>query len=143
LLGRSAPTESASGQSLYPYVYVEDDGTARELHAAERAYLETEFEGADGARPYIKWRYKSRDGWGELGGYLRRSKLPAGMSIKPAPLDDPYPPLDRDGYIQLLRAEGFEVTENPDGTFTSGRIIHHWVGPDGEEAGDAESPKPR
>jgi len=39
---------------LYPYIYVNADGTARELHAGERAYLEMEFKGGDGAMPYIK-----------------------------------------------------------------------------------------
>jgi hypothetical protein len=34
----------------YPYVYVNADGTARELHASEQKYLEAEFKGGDGAR---------------------------------------------------------------------------------------------
>lgn len=85
LLARAAPAETESGQSPYPFVYVEVDGTARELHADERAYLETDFEGGDGARPYVKSKYEQRDGSGGLSGYLRRSKLPAGASIKPNP----------------------------------------------------------
>lgn len=127
LFVRSARTETASGERLYPYVYVEVDGTARELHAGERTYLETEFEGADGARPYAKSSYKQRDGWGELSGYLKRSKLPAGTSVKPAPVEDPSRPLSWDEYIQDLRAKGLEVTESPDGTFTEGRVVHHCV----------------
>lgn len=71
--------------SDYPFVYVEVDGSARELRTDERAYLETEFEGADGARPYIKTKYEQLDGWGKLSGYLYRSELPAGLSVKPAP----------------------------------------------------------
>ena len=124
------PTETAAGENLHPYVYVEVDGTARELHSEERTYLETEFEGADGARPYIKSNYKQRDGWGELSGYMKRSKLPPGTSIKAAPLEDPSMPLSRDEYIEDLRAKGLEVTENPDGSFTAGRVVHHWVGED-------------
>ena len=62
---------------LYPYIYVNADGTARELHASERRYLETEFSGGDGAAPYIKDRYDEPNGWGELKGYLKRSELPA------------------------------------------------------------------
>jgi hypothetical protein len=111
----------------YPYVYVEADGTARDLHAGERAYLETEFEGADGARPYIKGTYQQRDGGGDLSGYLKRSKLPAGVLVRPAPLDDPSKPLNRDEYIDSLRAKGEEVAQNADGTFVSGRITYHWV----------------
>ena len=48
------------------YVYVLANGTARELHADERQYLETEFQGGDGAMPYIKASYEARDGWGEI-----------------------------------------------------------------------------
>jgi hypothetical protein len=43
---------------LYPYVYVNADGTARELHPSEQKYLETEFKGGGGAAPYVK-----RAGW--------------------------------------------------------------------------------
>ena len=35
----------------YPYVYVNADGTARELHPGERAYLEAEYQGGGGRRP--------------------------------------------------------------------------------------------
>jgi len=45
----------------YPYIYVNADGTARELHAGERAYLETEFKGGDGAMPHIKDSYEKRN----------------------------------------------------------------------------------
>jgi hypothetical protein len=48
----------------YPYVYVNADGTARELHANEQKYLETDFKGGDGAAPYVKSSYQERDGWG-------------------------------------------------------------------------------
>ena len=145
LLARAAATETESDQSPYPFVYVEADCTARELHADERTYLETDFEGGDGARPYIKSKYEQRDGSGDLRGYLRRSKLPAGASIKPAPLDDPSKPLDRDECIALLRAKGLEVTENlevienDDGRFTSGRIVHGSVDREGAEEGVGES----
>ena len=55
------------------------DGTARELHASERQYLETEFRGGDGAMPYIKNSYSERDGWSEISSYL------SGRSSPPAP----------------------------------------------------------
>ena len=58
----------------YPYIYVNPDGTARELHANERKYLETPFKLGDGNTPYIKIDYDARDGWGEIRGYLERSK---------------------------------------------------------------------
>ena len=55
---------------LYRYVYINADGTARELHADERAWLETEYTLGDGAMPSIKDSYEERNGWGELNGYL-------------------------------------------------------------------------
>jgi hypothetical protein len=44
----------------YPYIHVEKDGTARELHASEREYLETPFLFGDGGRPYVKSSYEER-----------------------------------------------------------------------------------
>src|SRR5689334_767250 len=50
----------------YPYVYVNDDGSVRELHPSERIYLETSFSPFDGARPYTKDSYVMKDGWGSI-----------------------------------------------------------------------------
>jgi hypothetical protein len=104
--------------ALYPYVYVIADGTACELHASERQYLETEFSGGDGAMPYIKSSYSERDGWGEITGYLERSELPAGTVIHHAPAEDPRRPLSKTEYIAWLRNKGVEVIENSDGSMT-------------------------
>ncbi|MGG8497848.1 hypothetical protein ACQY1Q_15660 [Tenacibaculum sp. TC6] len=41
----------------YEFVYVENDGTIRELDKDEIEYLQTEFKPTDGARPYIKSKY--------------------------------------------------------------------------------------
>ena len=73
----------------YPYVYINANGIARELHRSERDYLQTPFIGADGARPYVKWRYMQKNGWGELTGFLKRTKVPRRVEIGPAPVDDP------------------------------------------------------
>ena len=102
----------------YPYLYVNADGSARELHPNERNYLETPFDPFDGNRPYTKDSYSQKDGWGEIKGFLKRSALPPGTQVFPAPIEDPSPPLDREGHIQFLRDKGMEVTENSDGTFT-------------------------
>ncbi|HXX08915.1 MAG TPA: hypothetical protein VEJ43_12710 [Pseudolabrys sp.] len=102
----------------YPYVYVNADGSARELHASERKYLETEFTGGDGAMPYIKVNYDQRDGWGEISGYLERASLPAGVTVAAAPVDDPHRPLNKDDFTDLLRKKGAEVVENADGSLT-------------------------
>jgi hypothetical protein len=101
----------------YPYINVNADGSARELHPNERNYLETPFDPFDGGRPYIKDSYSAKNGWGEIMGFLERSKLPLGTQVQPAPAEDPSKPLTREDQIQFLRDKGMEVIENSDGTF--------------------------
>lgn len=72
-----------SASAGYEYVVVEKDGSAREVTADERDYLETEFSPADGARPYVKFRYESLDGWGSRQGFLLRRQLPRKIPIAP------------------------------------------------------------
>ena len=69
----------------FRYVFVNPDGSARELSADEQEYLNTEFSGGDGARPYIKIRYESLTPDGRMIGFLERRQLPAGIEIQPAP----------------------------------------------------------
>ena len=99
----------------YPYVYINADGTARELHPDERAWLETEYKGGDGARPYIKDSYDERNGWGERNGYLRRASLPAGTPLADAPAQNPIRPMSPKELIAWLRSKGMRVTENGGG----------------------------
>jgi hypothetical protein len=80
---RARPRRPAD--SGFPYVYVEEDGGARELAADEREHVETEFHPADGGRPYLKSWYASRTPDGRLAGYLPRRKLPRDIEIRPAP----------------------------------------------------------
>jgi hypothetical protein len=105
-----------SGIDPYPYVYVNANGTARELHPGERDYLETRFQGGDGNRPYVKSRYSQRNGWGEISGFLKRARLPRGIVIESAPSENPSNPLTKLEQIQFMRDKGLVVTENPDGT---------------------------
>ena len=105
----------------YPYLYVNADGSARELHPDERDLLETPFYPADGARPYVKSNYSQKNGWGEITGFLERSKLPRGTQILAAPEDAPRAPLTKEDHIQFLRAKGMEVIENSDGSITARR----------------------
>jgi hypothetical protein len=101
----------------YPYIHVNDDGSARELRRTEREHLETPFLGADGGRPYVKWRYSQRNGWGDMGGFLKRTKLPKGMIVGPAPIGEP----ERDSKAETIwraRGMGCEVLENDNGSYT-------------------------
>ena len=66
------------------FVYVNEDGSARELDADECAYLATAFHAGDGARPYIKSRYDARTPDGRLVGLLERSELPVHIQVNSA-----------------------------------------------------------
>lgn len=57
------------------FVYMNDDGSTRELLPDEAEYLATAFHPADGGRPYIKAAATTRTPDGRLGGFLRRSAL--------------------------------------------------------------------
>ena len=67
----------------FEFVFVNDDGSARELDDDEIEYLSTDFHPADGGRPYIKLDYEDRTPDGMLHGYLRRRQLPVRVSITP------------------------------------------------------------
>ena len=104
----------------YPYVYVNADGGARELHQGERDYLETRFQPGDGNRPYIQERlFVKRNGWGDVAGFLKRSEVPKEIVIQAAPAENPSKPMAKSDQIRFLRDKGVVVTENPDGTFTA------------------------
>ena len=100
----------------YRYVYVNAEGTARELHSNERQYLETEFIHGDGAAPYVKDSYAERNGWGEIRGFLERSKLPGGTPVQEAPKEDPSRRLSAAEYAEWLLGKGVTITENRDGS---------------------------
>jgi hypothetical protein len=69
----------------FRYVYVNRDGSARELTADEQEYLSEKFSGGDGGRPYIKFRYESLTPDGRISGFLERRQLPARIEIQPQP----------------------------------------------------------
>jgi hypothetical protein len=88
-------------------VWIDIDGSARELTDAEKHYVDTEFSPFDGARPYIKSGYWELNGWGDLSGYLGRNELPDGVSINPAPPSIPFeektPQAVADAILRLIR----------------------------------------
>jgi hypothetical protein len=90
-------------------VWINDDGSARELTEADKKYVDTDFSPFDGARPYVKPTYQSRNGWGAIKGYLERDKLPNDVPVNPAPATDPSPqtPQAVAGQIlELIRKRG-------------------------------------
>jgi hypothetical protein len=88
---RLAPTSRLSGpigqKPSEVLVWINDDGSARELSEAEKTYVDAEYSPFDGARPYIKSHYAQRNGWGELSGYLPRKDVPDREPIGPAPAE--------------------------------------------------------
>jgi len=67
--------------SEFEYVHVEEDGSVRELSREERGYLREKFSPMDGARPYVKFKYKSKTPDGKLWGFLYRKDVPKNMEI--------------------------------------------------------------
>jgi hypothetical protein len=88
-------------------IYVENDGSARELTDGEKRYVDTPFSPLDGARPFIKSSYHQRNGWRELRGFLDRRNLPGGIAIGPAPVEPPpgpsTPQAVADSMLELVR----------------------------------------
>ncbi|NNE82418.1 MAG: hypothetical protein HKN28_00450 [Alphaproteobacteria bacterium] len=109
-----SPRSNAPG---FTFVYVNQDGSARELSPGERTYLSEEISGGDSGRPYIKSGYTSRDGWGSLSGFIERHKLPAHIKILPV-----HPHFDARvedlGFDKLdaHRAAGDIIETNADGS---------------------------
>lgn len=69
----------------FRYVRINEDGSARELDEDEMDYLNTDFEGGDSGRPYIKENYRFLTPDGKMHGYLWRCHLPKGVPIDPPP----------------------------------------------------------
>ena len=107
--------------SASPYIYVNHDGTARELSPDEREYLQTEFEPGDGARPYVKGAHGTRDGRGIMAGFMLRSRLPEGVEVRR--VNPRYDEVVREnevhpmeGSVRVSERAGIVVTRLPDGS---------------------------
>ena len=101
------PTGTTTPKPSEVLIWINADGSARELTEADKQYVDTEFSPFDGARPYIKSHYEQRNGWGELTGYLHRKQVPAGIAINPAPLESsaqhPTPQAVEESLLGLVR----------------------------------------
>lgn len=69
-------------KSKFEFVYVNQDGTARELSPEERAYLCEFFDPFDGGRPYIKASYNCVDGYGSPSGFIELKNVPSNITIQ-------------------------------------------------------------
>lgn len=70
----------------YRFVYIEKDGSVREVTALERLYLQTEYSGGDGARPYVMTSFPAL-GSGSSG-FCFRQFVPEGVKIREAAQSD-------------------------------------------------------
>ena len=99
------------------YVYVNQDGSVRELSNDERQCLAQRFEPSDGNRPYTKASYEAQDGWGSISGFLPRNKLPPHIAVEP--INPSYVAPEYDWFRQHIEDServGDIVTKNPDGS---------------------------
>ncbi len=101
------------------FVYVNQDGSLREVSPGEQAYLSEEFSGGDSGRPYIKSVYESTDGWGSQSGFIERRCVPVRIRIFPV-----HPDYDQRekalgfDWLDSSRAVGDILQKNPDGSIT-------------------------
>lgn len=65
--------ETQAKQDPYPYIYMEEDGSFRELTDDEKTYLEEKFHPADGGRPYVKFRKAEKTSDGKNSGFIKRT----------------------------------------------------------------------
>jgi hypothetical protein len=103
----------------FKFVYVNQDGSVRELSPREQAYLSEEFSGGDSGRPYIKSRYGSSDGWGSQSGVMKRRRVPSPITI--LPVHPNYDALEKAIEHDMLgshRAAGDIIQTNDDGSIT-------------------------
>jgi hypothetical protein len=106
-------------EGAFEYVYVNQDGSVRELSPNEQAYLEEEFSPFDGARPYIKSSYESPDGWGSMSGFIPRKKVPTDISIEPVnPQYDSLVANDSADFLEAHRLAGDIIETGADGRIT-------------------------
>ena len=66
-------------------------------------YGDSEFSPFDGARPYIEPQYLKGDASGELRGPLKRSAVPDGVEINPAPPPNQAPHQVANAILELLQ----------------------------------------
>jgi hypothetical protein len=96
-------TPADANKIPYPWVWVNEDGSVRELHSAEKEYLETPYHPCDGGRPYTKLTYDSQDGWGGIGGFCLRTAIPKRLPIGRAPEENPIKTMTCEEQVEELK----------------------------------------
>ncbi|MCE3225608.1 MAG: hypothetical protein K0S32_159 [Bacteroidetes bacterium] len=65
----------------FEFVYIEKDGTVRELNGNEEDFLNQPFFPGDPNKPYIKRNYDDRLN-GDISGFILRERVPATIKIR-------------------------------------------------------------
>jgi len=103
-------------------VYVNQDGTVREVSPKEQKYLLQKFIPGDSGRPYIKGSYEALDGWGSKSGFMPRKLAPANIIIQPVNPSYDTESSNKYNLINDLVADhklaGDKVVKNADGSIT-------------------------
>lgn len=73
----------------FEYVYVELDGSVRELYNDEIEHLNTKFIPSDSGRPYIKSSYNQITSDNKVSGFIRRRRVPRHITIRPVEQPEP------------------------------------------------------
>ena len=108
---------SAATKTDFKYIYVNQDGTVRELSPREKDYLSESFSPADSGRPYIKRFYEGLNGWGSMSGFMLRRKVPSKIRIQPVnPSYDALAADDPPDFFSDHITAGDIVVKNPDGS---------------------------
>ena len=104
-------------RSADEFVYVNQDGSVRELSVNERECLSQDYYPADGGRPYIKSSYESQDGWGSVSGFVLRKRVPSRVVVEPVNPNYAPPEIDtRRENIEDSQLVGDIITQNADGS---------------------------
>jgi hypothetical protein len=98
---------SPDSKGDYPFVFVNDDGSVREVTILEKLYLQTKYSGGDGDRPYIKIKYSEKNGWGEMSGFCYRAAVPGNVEVHQTVEAVSKEAIESE--IRRLRALGYEI----------------------------------
>lgn len=105
-------------ESGFKYVYVNQDGSVRELSPDEQNYLSKEFSGGDSGRPSVKFSYEgSGVVWGSQSGFLERRRVPRRLTIRT--INPNYDQMKKGLEIDILgshRAAGDLIETQEDGS---------------------------
>jgi hypothetical protein len=116
LLWRFRPRRS--NEPGFKYVYVNHDGSVREVSPVEQAeFLLDESMAPSVDSIYKKSSFTSRDGWGSLSGFIERRLVPARIKISPVPPEfDARKEKIAFDVVDLFRAAGDFIETHTDGS---------------------------